>query len=170
MTRLAAGSLATIASGLAVVLASEIAAIAPHPNPVVSQHRGPAATAPQATPPDHTNEWVTTILTRPLFNPGRRPPAEASVVTGNQLAALPRLSGVLVGPFGRNAIFAPEDGKPIIVAEGARVAAWTVLAIEANGVEIVGPDGRRTVHPTFGNLPAVLDLAAPKRMGLSQRQ
>jgi hypothetical protein len=170
MIRLALGGLSTIACGLAFALAWEIGAFAPDSDPVVPQHAVATATAPEATPPDHVNEWVASILARPLFSPDRRPPAEGSIVAGTELAGLPRLSGVLVGPFGRSAIFSPDGGKPIVVAEGARIAAWTVQAIQANAVEIVGPDGKRTVHPTFGNMPAAAGPVGPQRMGPSQRQ
>jgi len=76
----------------------------------------------------------------------------------------------MVGPFGRRAIFAPDGGKPLIVAEGSRIAAWTVQAIRANAVEVVGPDGKRTLEPTFGNMPAAGGPALPQRTGRSRRQ
>ncbi len=165
MIRLVIGGLSVIACGLAVILAWEVGAFAPAAGPIASPRRAAAVAAPEAVVPDHTNEWVASILARPLFSPDRRPPADGSVVAGAELASLPRLSGVLVGPFGRSAIFAPDGGKPLIVVEGGRVAAWTVQAIRANAVEVVGPDGKRMLQPSFGNMPV-----APQGMGPSQRQ
>jgi hypothetical protein len=114
---------------------------------------------------------VATILTRPLLSPDRRPPRGAvAAVPGERPAdALPRLSGVLVGPFGRSAIFATDGARPIVVGEGGRVDAWTVRRIEVEGVEVAGPGGVRTVHPSFPpsggepNRPA----APGQRIGLS---
>jgi hypothetical protein len=169
MIRLVIGGLTAIAGALAVVVAWEVGGFAPAPGPVASPHRATAVAAPEAAPPDHTSDWVASILARPLLSADRRPPAEgAAVAAGPELAGLPRLAGVLVGPFGRSAIFAPDGGKPIIVAEGSRIAAWTVHAIEANAVEIVGPDGTRTVHPTFGTMAGAGGV--PQHTGQSQRQ
>jgi hypothetical protein len=162
--------LGAIACGFAVLLWWEVDAFAPAPDPIASPHSAAAVAAPEATPPDHTNDWVASILARPLFSQDRHPPAEgATVVAGPELAGLPRLSAVLVGPFGRTAIFSPDGGKPIIVAEGSQIAAWTVRAIEANAVEIEGPDGKQTVHPTFGNMSSAAGAAASQHTGLSQR-
>lgn len=170
MIRLIVGGLGTIACGLVVVLAWEIGLFDPSPGPVISTHRSVAVAAPEVVAPDHTNEWLASILARPLFSPDRRPPAGGSVVAGAGLAGLPRLSGVMVGPFGRSAIFAPDGGKPLIVAEGGRIAAWTVQTIRANTVEVVGPDGRRTLEPTYSNMPAASSPALSQRTGRSQRQ
>jgi hypothetical protein len=68
----------------------------------------------------------------------------------------------MVGPFGRSAIFVPSGRKPLVVAEGGRVDAWTVQAIDAGAVRISGPGGVRTLHPTFQSSPA-----ASQRIGLS---
>ncbi len=175
MIRLIVAGLSAVACGLAVVLAWEIGLFEPSLGPITPPHHSTAVAAPEVVAPDHTNEWVANILSRPLFSPDRRPPADGSVVAGAGLAGLPRLSGVMVGPFGRSAIFAPDGGKPLIVSEGGRIAAWTVQAIRANAVEVIGPDGKRTLEPTFGNMPAGAmpttgNPALPQRMGRSQRQ
>jgi hypothetical protein len=171
MIRLVIGGLSAIACSLSVLLWWEVGAFAPTPPPMASPRSAAAVAAPEATPADHTNDWVANILARPLFSPDRHAPTVgATVVAGPQLVGLPRLSAVLVGPFGRSAIFAPDGGKPIIATEGTQIADWTVRAIEANAVEIVGPDGARTVHPTFGNMPGTADAAAPQRTGQSQRR
>jgi hypothetical protein len=57
---------------------------------------------------------------------------------------------VLVGPFGRSAIFAgPASGKPAVVAEGGRIAAYVVVSIRPGEAVLLGPEGQRVVHPAF---------------------
>ena len=102
------------------------------------------------TPADHTNDWAATALARPLFSPDRRPAADAATVaSGRSVPGLPRLAGILVGPFGRSAIFATNGAKPIVVQEGGRVAAYTVKSIEATQVHLLGPDGAQVLYPSF---------------------
>ena len=108
------------------------------------------------TPADHTNDWAATALARPLFSPDRRPAADAATVaSGRSVPGLPRLAGILVGPFGRSAIFATNDAKPIVVQEGGRVAAYTVKSIEATQVHLLGPDGAQVLYPSFEAVSAV---------------
>jgi hypothetical protein len=79
--------------------------------------------------------WAESVLARPLFSISRRPPkVQASAGT----AAAPdqaRLSGILIGRFGKRAIFAPEGGgKPLVLGEGASVNESTIRSIEPNQV------------------------------------
>jgi hypothetical protein len=170
--RLVAAGLVVAAFGLAATEAWEVGAFAPPDRAAKLRPHASAAAVVSAIPPDHTNDWVTTILARPLFSPDRRPPAEASTGSGERLLGLPRLSGVLVGPFGRSAIFASDGGKALVVGEGGRVADWTVRVIEAGSVDVIGPDGARTLRPSFENMPqaAVGRPPAPARIGLSPGQ
>jgi len=115
-----------------------------------------AAAAPTQRPAtDRTAEWVATILARPLFSPGRRPPPEGAAPpsvapTETTDDALPRLTGVLVSPGGRIAIFAdPAGGRPIVLQEGGRIGAFAVQAIEAGQVTLAGPAGVSVLRPTF---------------------
>jgi len=96
---------------------------------------------------DHSSEWVSTILGRPLFSPDRRPSSTAAAVAG--LPGLPRLSGIMISPFGRSAIFAADGAKPLVIQEGTRVAGYTVKAIEATQVLLVGPNGNVVLYPSF---------------------
>src|SRR5262249_12983841 len=152
--------------GLAATLAWEVDGFSPQPRPDELPRPTPAAASTEAAPLDHTDDWVASILARPLFSPDRRTRADGPIASGAAPVGLPRLSGVLVGPFGRSAIFASDAGKPLIVAEGSRVAAWTVRTIAAGSVEIVGPGGSQTLHPAFENTRP----ATPQRVGLSLRQ
>jgi hypothetical protein len=84
---------------------------------------------------------------------------------------------VLVGPFGRSAIFAAdgaadgaaEGARLLVVSEGGRVNAWTVRRIAAGEVQMVGPGGDRIVHPSFPPSPGgpARPAAPGQRIGLS---
>jgi len=81
-----------------------------------------------------TGNWAIAVLDRPLFSISRRPPKAAA---GPSEAAPDeaRLSGILIGQFGKRAIFAPQGGgKPLVLAEGAQVNESTIRAIQADRV------------------------------------
>jgi hypothetical protein len=165
MTRLA-GSL-LLAAGLAVVVWLEVSNATR--DELATPRTQMAAAAPPLSAPsaDHTGDWVTTALARPLFSPNRRAAAEVATVGGGRsVPGLPRLAGILVGPFGRTAIFATDGPKPIVVREGERVAAYTVKSIEATQVRLTGPDGTQVLYPSFAAAAAPtrrVGQAAPPR-------
>jgi hypothetical protein len=98
---------------------------------------------------EHSRQWATTVLARPLFSPSRRPP-EAAITAVAAAAGLPRLTAILVTDAGRSAIFAGSaDGKPIIVQEGGRIGHYQVQSIAASQVTVSGPDGQKRLHPSF---------------------
>lgn len=145
---------------LAEVTSGPSAEVAP-----LSMHPRVAASPVSPAEPNHTDEWVATVLARPLFSPDRRPAPNATFAE-SRIAGLPRLTGIMVGPFGRTAIFAADGGKPIILQEGGRVGAYTVKSIELAEVRLTGPDGQRILSPSFehgANQPA--QAAAPRRVG-----
>jgi hypothetical protein len=163
----ALGGLALLAAGLIGVIALELNN-APHIDGRRTPSHTTGATAP--TPPaaaDRTPEWVATALARPLFSPDRRPAAVAASAVGASLPGLPRLAGIVVGPFGRSAIFAVDGGKPIVVPEGGQIAAYTVTSIQAAEVRLVGPDGAQVVHPSFepGAKQTAGSTTPPRRPG-----
>jgi hypothetical protein len=168
--RPAAACLAAVACPLAVTLAWELGAFSTAQPIAVPRPRSVAA-APVAALPDHTDEWVAAILARPLFSPDRRPPSEAAVAAaGSQTSeGLPRLTGVIVSPAGRSAIFANEGGRPLVVTEGGRVNAWMVRAIDIGTVQVSGPGGARDLHPSFESTPATQagSASSRQRIGLS---
>jgi hypothetical protein len=173
MMRLATTGLLAIACGLTAVVAWEVGAFAPPANVALPPPRVAAATAQPITPPNHEGEWVATVLARPLFSPDRRPPSEGSVAVGDPIPdGLPRLAGVMVGPFGRSAIFAVDGEKPLVLREGGRVNAWTVRLIRAGEVEVEGPGGTRTVRPSFQSSPEAPNEKGSfgQRTGLSLKQ
>jgi hypothetical protein len=164
MTRLA--GLFVIVAGLAGVVALEVID-RPHGDVAPLRSREADTTSPAApVTDDHTSEWVTTVLARPLFSPDRRPAPVTANASGSTARGLPRLTGILVGPFGRSAIFAADGAKPIVVQEGGHLAAYTVKSIEAAQVQLSGPNGAQVLHPSFDAAsPSPSPTAPPRRVG-----
>jgi hypothetical protein len=134
----------------------------------------PAVPAGRLAVPDPSQvaRWATTVLARPLFSPGRRPPTAAAAAAAPGVAApgLPRVAGVVVTPAGRRAIFAVKGAKPLVLGEGGQVAGFTVQSIQAGQVTVRGPEGVRVLSPTFdpdAPAPATPLGAAPPPPGLS---
>ncbi|MBP0494954.1 hypothetical protein [Roseomonas indoligenes] len=130
--------------------------------PEAAPRRAPVqAPAPAAGQPGRTAEWVATILARPLLSPDRRPAAPGTAAARPADTALPRLTGTLVTPAGRSAIFA-GGSAPLVVREGGQVGAFTVRRIEPGQVTLQGPEGLRTLGPRFDpNRPAAAGTGAP---------
>lgn len=154
--------------GLAIVLAGTIAlelngVVADDDAMTPTNSRLPAARAEPATlsavPPapgergvDGRQAVVDGVLARPLFAATRRPAAIAPTAAPAAAAPanLPRLAGVLVNGGSRSAIFAGAGGgRPIVAQEGSQVGAYTVQAIEAGQVTLMGPGGVQVVRPSF---------------------
>ncbi len=56
--------------------------------------------------------------------------------------ALPRLTGIVVGPDARTAIFADDtDGGWTVLREGQTIGAWRIATIAPGRVTILAPDG-----------------------------
>lgn len=120
-------------------------------------------TLPAPVPPqDQSAERASTIIARPLFTPGRRPtpvptPAAAQVA---QVAPPPRLTGTLVGSFGKRAFFA-GDGKSRSAGESDRIGRWTVHTIGVGYVTLMGPEGPRELRVAFDTgQPNLVEAAA----------
>jgi len=100
------------------------------------------------------------IIARPLFDPNRH---GAQPAANSDPKALPRLSGTLITPSRRLAIFSPADAdKPIAVPEGGAIGAYVVEHVEAGHVEISGPDGRRSIQTAFSSTSTAQSQEAPK--------
>lgn len=145
----AAVLLGLLASGLSGVIAWQVQHLRAG-SPAVPV-RPPAPDAPAATPAAlavrPAAQWAGTVLARPLFNPARRPPA-ASAAAPVAAAALPRLTGILISPTGRTAIFASGE-RPVAVVEGGVVAGYLVRSIQPGRVVLAGPGGEHSVRPSY---------------------
>ena len=62
--------------------------------------------------------------------------------------ALPRLSGVVVGPGGASAIFSDDDaGRLVVLAPGDAIGGYAIRAITPGEVVLEGPKGRLVLMP-----------------------
>lgn len=106
----------------------------------------PAAVPGPTVPSGRAADLAATILARPLMSPGRRPPAAVRAAT--PATELPRLTGIIISPDGRSAIFA---GKPraLVIPEGGQVGDYTVRQIAPGLVTLNGPVGLVALRPSF---------------------
>jgi hypothetical protein len=132
-------------------------------NSAVRGEASPPTSSHVAAPPpatvlaaDHTADWVETVLVPLPFSPSRRPPTvAASGPAAEIMVGMPRLTGILISPAGKRAIFAPGGGgKPLTATEGDTIGKWTVRTIESSAVTLSGPDELRVLHTTFENSTA----------------
>jgi hypothetical protein len=147
----------------------------------------PAAAPPavgQAPAQTEIDALIATIQERPLFTPGRRPPAppleekvEPSPVVRTPPELRGRLAGVTLGlDDGRRAVFARQGEKPTVVKEGDEIDGWTVSSIEASRVVLKSSFGEKIVQPTAGAAgegappETPFQRHAPPVMGVQQPQ
>lgn len=149
-----------VALELQGVEASDSADIVPIPRPPVPTQ---ATVSPNAAAPA-TERYVEFALARPLFSRDRRPTPAVAVAGENGGMALPRLAGILVGPFGRTALFAGGDGrKSLAVAEGGTVGPYTIKSIEPYAITVDGPDGEHEVRPSFDAAARVASIVVTQQ-------
>jgi len=124
------------------------------PVPDIAADRHVSAAVP-AQHPSGVDAWEASSLARPLFSRGRRPPADTRQVAAAAPAmTVPRLTGVLVGPFGASAVFMVSGSdKPVTVQEGDQMGAYRIRRITPGEVLVDGPDGERVLRPSFGAPP-----------------
>ena len=93
-------------------------------------------------------DLITTALTAPLFSPTRHPPetADAPDAADTGLSNV-RLTGIVIEPDRRVAIFAVTGGKPLVLAEGDALQDWRLDIISAQKVSVSGPNGTRILEP-----------------------
>ena len=109
----------------------------------------PILAAPPAPSDDGSNS-AADLLARPLFSASRRPPASRVGATTSQPRLMPRLTGVVVSPVGRVALFADaEGGRPLVMREGDHLGANVIEAIAAGQVTVRGPGGLAVLRSTF---------------------
>jgi len=93
-------------------------------------------------------QWAATILARPIFNPDRRPAAEAE--SSDAAEPLPRLTAIIIVAGVSRAVFSAPGAKPILVRPGGAVAGYQLKEIKAGSVSLLGPDGGiTTLRPQF---------------------
>src|SRR5215470_17433129 len=83
----------------------------------------------------------------PLFSPTRRPPEAAATDNSETPLSDMRLTGILITPDQRMAIFAPAGGKPLVRSEGEMISDWRIESIDSQSVSLIGPTGSTTLEP-----------------------
>jgi hypothetical protein len=133
---------------LVAILPLEWLPSAPPPVPHATAPHPVSASASTAEARD-IDDLADTVLGRPLFTVGRRPPKSSG---GGRMAVntgYPRLAGIMITPFGKRAIFAPDGGKPLVLAEGGALDDATVRSIKRDRVVVTGPKGDQVLWPTY---------------------
>jgi hypothetical protein len=130
-------------------LLSEIEPTNPGGQPVATPAPAPEQTSPaQRTPSPRINDLVATTLSRPLFSATRRP-AERAVSGAPADPGLTdvRLTGTVIEPSRRTAIFAVQGAKLLARSEGETVNDWHLDAIGPREVTLTGSAGTTTLQP-----------------------
>ena len=84
----------------------------------------------------------------PLFSSTRsRPEAPSSADDADPQLRDVRLTGIVIEPDRRIAIFAVTGGKPLVLAEGEALRGWRLDSISAEKVSVSGPNGTRILEP-----------------------
>ena len=141
------------------VILIELSGEMTHPVPPASTppvDNAPAAASDVAADP---NRLVPAILARPLFSPTRQPPPTGNEVSSNFELGGARLTGIVIGPGERLAIFDMKGAKPVVLNEGETVSGWRVDSIAPSEVSLVGPGGIKTLQPKLDPAHTVSNVA-----------
>jgi hypothetical protein len=129
------------------VLLGELNPEDPGVQPAATPAPAPAQAYPAQLQSPRMDELVATTLSRPLFSATRRP-AERAVPDRPADPELTnvRLTGIVVEPDRRTAIFAVQGAKPLVRAEGETVNDWHLDSIAPQEVTLTGPAGTTTLE------------------------
>ena len=155
--------LSAVLAGVLGLELAQPASLATEPVGQAHPARGRHSAAATGVDDDALEVLADTILARPLLTPSRRgQDAPAEDLSDND-AEVPRLTGVLLGPNGHRAIFAPAKGHPLVLTEGDALGPYTITAIAPNTVTLTGSEGDRLIRPSYakGPLPGGAARKAP---------
>ncbi len=136
-------------AGLACALAAEWAL---PDDPAPDAPRPPALPHPSSAQAEaDLDGWQATALARPLFSKTRTP-ADAETKP-DAAEGMPRLTGVIITPHQRRAVFMTAAGASVLAQEGDDVADVTVKSIERGRVVLDHPGGEVVIRPSFDTKP-----------------
>lgn len=137
-------------------------------SPVVIASPRPAETTPRRIQDPHVDELVATTLSRPLFSSTRRPRDRAVASQAGDPEFQLRLSGIVIEPERRIAIFAKTGAKPLVRSEGETLDEWRLDSITPREVTLTGPTGSTTLEPKTD--PNITRPAPPQPQAQPQAQ
>jgi hypothetical protein len=140
---------ATASFALVAMLGLELfgGGVEPDAQPQVLSTAGVREATSREVPP--IAAWSDTVLARPLFSEGRRPTEAARAAK----TSLPRLAGTIRTDQGEVAIFAPVEGKAVVLGRGASIAEWTVSEIADGAVTLQRGASTTTLEIGYANRP-----------------
>jgi hypothetical protein len=149
------GVFGVIASLLVGIIVLELNLVQDENQPAMAVPAVPDAGRPSRAAPHE--DRAAAILARPLFSPSRRPAVAVA------FSSLPRLTGTLISPSDRLALFAgnAEHSPYFVLGEGDQLGGWTVRAIDVGTVTVTGPNGKQELHVNFEGVPAQDVIASP---------
>jgi hypothetical protein len=116
-------------------------------SPIVIASPRPAEATPRRIQDPRVDELVATTLSRPLFSSTRRPRDRAIASQAGDPEFQLRLSGIVIEPERRIAIFAKTGAKPLVRSEGETLDEWRLDSITPREVTLTGPTGSTTLVP-----------------------
>lgn len=162
-------TLLSLCGGFALIIASEVFALMPGDTAASNIAQRNAAAPAAIKLPENLDSMVAEILERPLFSASRAP-ADAPVSEDNdeekkkpgRIQA--RLTGLIVRPGAREALFERDGDKAVAVKEGGEIDGWTVSSIRFDSVVLTSESGEQTLKPAIGqsSAPARPKVAAKK--------
>ena len=155
-----------IAAALVILIIFELLPDTPTLTPVQAPTHSSARLEPTASHPQQSEATlIATALSRPLFNPDRKPDKidePTQTASASASGDLPRLAGILVDGEARRAVFQTSaDEAPVVVAEGATIDGWKIDQITPAAINLSGPEGKKTLQPVFDPNAKPADPALP---------
>jgi hypothetical protein len=146
--------LTSLCIGLAAVIAGEIYFALPDYGTQAAEPERNAAARIGILAPPNIDADVAEILERPLFSQNRAASPAASAEETDEgkgpQQLQRRLSGVMISPDGREALFQHDGEKPVAVKLGGQIDGWTVASVEPDHVVLKSGIGQLIVNLANG--------------------
>jgi hypothetical protein len=158
-------SLIALGVSLGALVVTEVLMAVPDDSPRPRQAAESVAAHVAKLNPTNLDAMVTDILARPLFKADRAPvetfaEEEPAPEDKSPTQLQRRLTGIMIRPGAREALFQGDGQKPLAVKEGGEVDGWQVASIQRDRVVLNSGAGEQIVKPTSGT--GVTGLRAPR--------
>ena len=149
--RFALFALSALCVGFAALIGVEVASIVVGGSTATAPVRLNSAVARKAELPE-VDSLIDEILERPVFSSTRMPhesePAEEAAEEKEPPELQSRLTGIMIGPGEREALFQDGDNEPVAVKVGGEIDGFKVMAIRAEEVVLSSELGDQVVKLT----------------------